>query len=294
MGGSEVAAPPTPPVGLQRGDGDVSAVAGHSGGSSTKDKVPPIYNKLRGSKRAAFAVARDPQRRKEALEQYRRDQRSAGDTSGFNLKVWKEFHDEWYIYAAGRVPAAFPLTADHIEAVGTMLKAADYRSSYNYLNAAKRNHIALGYKWDDQLELAARAFSMSTQRGLGPGRQSEPLPYQRLVQHKFEDTPLNVGGPVGPKNALVLFTFYFVRGREGTMAKVRDVRLDHDTLTVCWRLSVSKTDPAALGCERKWGCLCIESPGVGCPFHAAAAQLELSCSFFPDKTEEGDIPLFPD
>ena len=48
------------------------------------------------------------------------------------------------MYADGHVPAPFPLTANHIEAVGTMLKAADYRSSYNYLNAAKRNHIALG------------------------------------------------------------------------------------------------------------------------------------------------------
>ena len=292
--GSTEAAPPTPQLPCELSDDDFPTGDEPKTVNSTKDKIPPVYNKRRGSKRLAFAVARDPRKRKEALEQYRRDQRSAGDTSGFNLKVWKEFHEEWYMYADGQAPAPFPLTANHIEAVGTMLKAADYRSSYNYLNAAKRNHIALGFKWDDQLELAGRAFSMSTQRGLGPGRQSEPLPYQRLVQHEFGDAPLNAGGPVGPKNALVLFTFYFVRGREGTMAKVRDIRLDHEAQTVCWRLSVSKTDPAALGCERKWGCLCIESPGVGCPFHAAVQQLALLCKLFPDRTDEGDIPLFPD
>ena len=93
MMSGEVGAPPTPPLDQQRSKDDPPALAGHSTGSGAKDWIPPIYNKLRGSKRAAFAVARDPQRRKEALEQYRKDQRSAGDTSGFNLKVWKEFHE---------------------------------------------------------------------------------------------------------------------------------------------------------------------------------------------------------
>ena len=89
MKGCEVGAPPTPPLDQQRGKDGIPAVAGRDASGSTKDKIPPVYNKLRGSKRAAFAVARDPQRRKEALEQYRKGQRSAGDTSGFNLKVWK-------------------------------------------------------------------------------------------------------------------------------------------------------------------------------------------------------------
>ena len=148
--GGTVTAPPTPPVDYERSEDDFPTLVGPKASGSTKDNIPLVHNKLRGSKRVGFAVARDPQRRKEALELYRRDQRSAGDTSGSNLKVWKEFHEEWYMYSDGRVPASFPLTADHIEAVGTMLKAADYRSSYNYPSAAKRNRIALGYSWDDQ------------------------------------------------------------------------------------------------------------------------------------------------
>ena len=57
---------------------------------------------------------------------------------------------------------------------------------------------------------------------------------------------------------------------------------------------MSKTDPAALGCERKWGCTCVSTPGVGCPFHAAAAQVALLCDRFPEKVEKGDAYLFPD
>ena len=78
------------------------------------------------------------------------------------------------------------------------------------------------------------------------------------------------------------------------MASVSDVSLDHAARTVSWRLSVSKTDPAALGCERRWGCLCGDSPGLGCPYHAAAAQVELLCALFGERVEEGDLPFFPD
>ena len=99
---------------------------------------------------------------------------------------------------------------------------------------------------------------------------------------------------MGPKQALTTFTFFLVRGIEGAMAKTGDVALDWSALEVSWRLSVSKTDPAALGCERKWGCTCVSTPGVGCPFHAAAAQMALLCDRFPEKVENGDAYLFPD
>ena len=110
---------------------------------------------------------------------------------------------------------------------------------------------------------------------------------------KYDEKPLCDGGPVGPGNALTLFTYFLVRGIEGAMAKVDDVRLDRELQTISWRLSVSKTDPAALGCERKWGCLCASGQDLGCPYHAASAQLELLCSLFGDRMEQGDLPLFP-
>ena len=107
---------------------------------------PPVYNKIRGSKRAAMDIIGDAAKRRAALEEYRKDKRSAGDTSDFNLKTWIEYHDGWYRSEVGVVPPAFPLTAAHIEAVGSVLKGADYRSSYNYLNAAKTASPALGLR----------------------------------------------------------------------------------------------------------------------------------------------------
>ena len=185
--------------------------------SSTRlgKRTAPVYNKVRGSKKAALELLRNPAKRKAAMEAYRRDKRSAGDTSCFNLATWEEYHKEWYDAEPGLNPPAFPLTPEHIEAVGCVMKGSDYRSTYNYLNAAKRHHQRLGFQWDDRLELAGREFTMSTQRGLGPARQSEPLAFERLIKTDIGDAPLNSSGPVGPKNAMVLFTYFLVRGVEG-------------------------------------------------------------------------------
>ena len=80
------------------------------------------------------------------------------------------------------MPSVFPLTPGHIDAVVCILKEADHISADNYLNAAKRRHIRLGFVWSDALELAAREYGLSTRSGLGPAKQAEPLPFERLVK----------------------------------------------------------------------------------------------------------------
>ena len=98
---------------MEVGVGDASSVRARSSSTSLN---PPIYNKVRGSKRAAIETARGPARREAALAAYRRDQRSINDASCFNLATWEEFHAEWYLHSGcGEVPPSFPLTPDHIE-----------------------------------------------------------------------------------------------------------------------------------------------------------------------------------
>ena len=127
---------------------------------------------------------------------------------------------EWYRQeGTSPPPAVFPLTPDHVGAVGCILEEAEYRSAYNYLNAAKRRHIKLGYAWTDALELAAREYGLSTRRGLGPTKQAEPLPFERLANQTFGKDPICEGGPVGPGNALTLFTYFLARGIEGRWPK---------------------------------------------------------------------------
>ena len=53
-------APPTLPLTREPSDDDLSADDEGKPSGSTKDKIPPVYNKRRGSKRLAMALARDP------------------------------------------------------------------------------------------------------------------------------------------------------------------------------------------------------------------------------------------
>ena len=56
---------------------------------------PPVYNKIRGSKSTAWAVASNATLRDDAMKSYRKDQKSEGDASDYNFKTWCEVHDTW-------------------------------------------------------------------------------------------------------------------------------------------------------------------------------------------------------
>ena len=152
------------------------------------------------------------------------------------------------------------------------------------------------FEWDDQLDLAYTSFVASTQRGIGPGKQSCPLPF-----HRFGDFDLNAllvtdGFPVVPGFCSVLFTFFLLRELECATAEFADMTLDHHARTVKTNLSVSKTDPRALGCERSWGCTCPDDASPqprSCPYHAASALETFLVELFADAVLEEGFPLFP-
>ena len=261
-----------------------------TGTQITRKGAPPIYNRTRGSKTLALEIARDPLQRAEAIRRYRKDIKSAGDTSKFNKVTWTMLHAAWWAFVGVSWPA-FPLTPAKVEGVGVLLKAAGYRSADNYMTAAKEEHIGGGHPWTDALTQAAHHFHLSTNRGLGPSKQSEPLDFEACIKLGVGEDPPFDGGPVGLANLIVLFTYFLLRDIEGSLARWADIYLNRKKKTVTWRLSVSKTDPAAKGCERTWGCLC--SPhSVACPFHAALAQDELLAKRFP-KHSRDELPLFP-
>ena len=144
--------------------------------------APPVYNKTRGDKRKALAAAASEESRARALAAYRQDQRSANDTTCYYWKTWTDCHDEWWSFYGELVDDPLPLTPCKIEAVGAMIKEGDYRSAKNYIKAAKDNHLAAGHEWSSILARSARLFTASATRGIGPARQSEPLPFARVVE----------------------------------------------------------------------------------------------------------------
>ena len=150
-----------------------------------------------------------------------------------------------------------------------------------------------GFTWSDGLVRAARRFEASITRGIGPGRQSEPLDFDRLARMDLPvEAPLK-NGPVGVPQVVVLFTHFFLREVEGSFAVVEDWHIDEAVEELTWRLPASKSDPMAKGCSRTWGCTCAADKRT-CPYHAALAQLTLLRERFGADRVRGRCPLFPD
>ena len=99
--------------------------------------APPVNYAIRGDKRRGLEIARTPELLDPAIEQYRADIRSSGDTTDAFVKTWSGFHDQvrWTRLGLPEPCPVIPLTPKNIKAVGAVLKAAHYRSTKNYINA---------------------------------------------------------------------------------------------------------------------------------------------------------------
>ena len=180
-------------------------------------------------------------------------------------------HRRWW----GDSLPILPLTAASICAVAAQMKAGGYRSFTNYLDTMKSIHIQ-DYEWSAALALCRRRCLASTQRGIGPSRQSLELPIRAIRDLDVGDAPLVPDGPCCPIQWATLCCFHVLRGAESACALASSIRIDWHGLTESFSLPVSKTDPQAVGCVRTWGCVCAASgPGHKplCPFHAAASLL---------------------
>ena len=174
----------------------------------------------------------------------------------------------------------FPPSLERIQAIGTILKAGRYRSAETYLGIYKAEAERRGFRWTELEARAAKDAKRSCQRGIG----GLPGGWEPWVGH----------GPVGPRNLVVLGSWFMLREVEAanTLAKDITIQLVNGKPKVTWMLPASKTDQRAVGVARSHGCSCREEPVPSCPAHAAwdhACRLK-------EQFGEGylDRPFFPD
>ena len=138
---------------------------------SKKRMTPPIHYTARGDKRRGLEVARSPELLDMAVEEYRREVRSVGDTSDDNVKTWQSFHDAvcWTRFGLSEPCPMLPLTPVKVAALGSTCKKAGYRSTKNYLSAVKKLHITANFSWAEQLTVARR-LSVALGRGSSRAR----------------------------------------------------------------------------------------------------------------------------
>ena len=143
----------------------------------------------------------------------------------------------------------FELTPNLVYTVVGVLKAADYRSAANYLEAAKRRHVQAGHPWTDQLRQACKMAIRSAKRDLGPSKQAEPIQLAVMASLRVREAS-DVEGPLAPGRACLLASWWFLREIEASHAKMSHVRVDWSKKQVDLQLPNSKTDQLALGTSR--------------------------------------------
>ena len=195
----------------------------------------------------------------------------------------------WQRLCAARSLDPLPMTQEKIFKVGALLKEGKYRSSAQYFSVAKQRHREAEYAWTDALDLAVQQAVRSINRGLGPARLKRDLfvdrapsdldaqlhaAYSRLqvpAEHQFAE----------PCAVLAVATWFLLRGIEVANVRCTDLHLNRGERLVRLSLPVSKTDPAAKGCERSHVCICkpVHDPGCrsGCPPEVMFTQLQ-TCS----------------
>lgn len=118
--------------------------------------------------------------------------------------------------------------------------------------------------------LAQKRPAASVGHGIGPARQSVPLPTPVVRQLGTGSQPLTKSGQCG-MGRLVVAGFLLQKGVEASLVRLSHVTLDRASKTVVWRLPRPKTAPEVLDKMRAWGCVCAAGSPDPCPCHALAS-----------------------
>ena len=196
----------------------------------------------------------------------------------------------------------FPISVDKVFCLGASLKRGQYRSAGAYLSTYKIEAERHGFEITAQILRAIKDSERSATRGLGGPTKARALPLSRLRELPVGSSPWARGGPVGPRNLLVVGSWFLLREVEASTARASSIRvLPRDQAgrpRVTFTLPASKNDQSAAGASRTHGCSCRDgAPDAGCPAHAAWDQLIVLRRMFPQcwdgETPSPDLPLFP-
>ena len=262
----------------------------HIATTSSNPRAPKLAHTARGVFPTTALTDED---RARALDELEKDTvvASTARVRQSNWRTWLAFHLRWF----GASMPPLPLTPQGIRAVAAQMKEAHYRSFPGYLSAAREFHRADGHAWSDELELCRKRSVASTQRGIGPARQSIEVPPQRVFDMQLDSTALHDHGPINPTHWAVLCSFHMLRGAESACALASSLTISEDERREALSLPGSKTDPQGVGHVRSWGCVCAGNLRVACPYHSALAiKAELSRRFGDNQSRlPPGLPLFP-
>ena len=132
------------------------------------------------------------------------------------------------------------------------MKFDGFRAFANYASWAKSVHISEGHDWTQQLAEEFRQPARSVDRGRGPPRQSAAFNLRNVALLDVDQTCAGQELTVLTVFAVLLGSMWVLREIETAWAICNDVLVDVEESIIVWTLPVSKTDPKAKSCKRKW------------------------------------------
>ena len=197
----------------------------------------------------------------------------------------------------GMVLADFGPEAVH--AVGATLRAGGYRSSDNVLSQMKVDAERAGVTINAAAKRALTDAARSCRRGIGPPLRAMALDFPRFEHLPSDIAPWAAGGPVAPRNALIMAGWWMMREIEVSNLRASCVAVTQGRCpSAALTLPASKSDQAGVGVRRTHTCICRNgATRPFCPAHVAWDQLiilkRLHPRHFAGDSLVTDLPFFP-
>ena len=267
--------------------------------SSSRPGWAPLRKDAPGRKRrtrGSFPDLSTPEARQAALAAVDADVYAASSKAPTDSRL-RFVNKTLHLY--GMTP--YPPTREKVRTLGAALKAGGYTSAANYLSAYRVEAERQGFHLDGPFDRAMADYRRSCERGLGAPVKSRALPFERLRFLPGGRKPWTPKGPVCPRNALVLGSWFLTREVELACSRAVLVRVHTEgRASVEWHLPASKADTRAEGVARTHFCTCTPSDRgrpdcPACVMHAHLATLrKMFAGHLIDGKFPKDFPLFPD
>ena len=145
--------------------------------------------------------------------------RSASSTAATLATTWEFYHDQAFMHEMPQAPY-LPITVRILVMVGSLFKAAGYRSYPNYISAMRVLHLEAGFVWDQLLKHTSGWVTRSVLRGIGPARQSCAFLFDKLAKLSRQPESLVTMGPCNPLTFTLLAVIFLLREIEASTSRV--------------------------------------------------------------------------
>eukprot|EP00435_Cladocopium_sp_Y103_P007602 s3351_g2.t1 len=246
---------------------------------------------VRTVKRASLQAVLDaalPNNRRRCLESLERDVLAHSTRRAMDSKV-KTYQT---ICAAWQVEP-WPVSVQSIQCFGASLKEGAYKSAQGFFQAVftyQRRHLQQDV--DNVIRSAARDYSRSVSRGLGPSTLKDSFDVGLLTQIPIEAQahPFSMQSPAHGRDVMLVASWFMMRELE--LAGCRWSHLWIENPNVNLMLPVQKNDTAGSLTMRSLRCACRVRLHPLCPVHAARRHMD-RLRLHPEFRSQVEFPIVP-